>query len=296
MPRSSIARVARSVSGRIRLPELNPDGLRLVDSHAHLQSEAFADDADAVLAAARAAGVERLLIPAWDLPSTLSGLTFVRRHGLKTTSGIHPHLAAEADDAVWSRITELAADDDVAGIGETGLDYDRGFAPRDDQLANLRRHLELAFETKKPLTLHCRSKPGMRDAQDDLIQLLREAGVGERAWRDRFGHRPPGVLHSFSGPVDYAEAALDTGLAIAFGGLVFRHGEEASAEVARIVPSDRLLLETDSPYLKPRGVRGSRNQPLNVAVTATWIRELRGDDPASFGAALVETFDRLVAA
>lgn len=275
---------------------MNPDRLRLVDSHAHLQSDAFAADADDVLADAYAAGVERLLIPAWDLPSTRRGLEFVRRHGLRTTAGIHPHVADDADDATWVELRELATEDDVASIGETGLDYDRAFSPRESQLASLRRHIELAFETKKPLTLHCRSKPELRDAQDDLIRILREAGVGERAWRDRFGGQPPGVLHSFSGPVDYAEAALDMGLAIAFGGLVFRRGEEASAEVARIVPSDRLLIETDSPYLKPRKVRGSRNQPLNVAVTATWLRELRGDDPATFGQALVETFDRFVGA
>lgn len=249
-----------------------------------------------MLAAAYAAGVERLLIPAWDLESTRSGLGFVRRHGLRTTAGVHPHIASEANDVVWEQITELAGEVEVAGIGETGLDYDRGFSSRGDQLSNLRRHLALSFETTKPLTLHCRSKPGQRDAQDDLIRLLREAGVGERAWRDRFGAQPPGVLHSFSGPVDYGEAALDMGLAIAFGGLVFRRGEEASAEVARIVPSDRLLTETDAPYLKPRGIRGSRNQPRNVVVTATWLRELRGDGPDAFGDALVETFDRFVGA
>lgn len=296
MPRSSIPRAVRSASGRTRLPELNPDGLRLVDSHAHLQAEAFEDDADVVLATARSGGVERLLIPAWDLASTRSGLAFVRRHGLRTTAGIHPHLASAADERTWADIVELATETEVVGVGETGLDYDRGFSPRVDQLANLRRHLELSFDTTKPLTLHCRSKPGQRDAQDDLVQVLREAGVGGHAWRDRFGIQPPGVLHSFSGPVGYAEAALDMGLAIAFGGLVFRRGEEASAEVARIVPSDRLLTETDSPYLKPRKVRGSRNQPLNVAVTARWLLELRGDDPGSFGDALVDTFDRFVGA
>lgn len=249
-----------------------------------------------MLAAAYGAGVERLLIPAWDLPSTIRGLAFVRRHGLRTTAGIHPHVASEADDSVWAQITELAAEDDVVGVGETGLDYDRGFSPRDDQLSNLRRHLELSFETAKPLTLHCRSKPRERDAQDDLIGALREAGVGGAAWRERFGDQPPGVLHSFSGPVDYAEAALDMGLAIAFGGLVFRAGEEASADVARVVPADRLLTETDAPYLKPRSIHGRRNQPLNVAVTAAWLCDLRGDDPAAFGAALVRTFDRFVGA
>ncbi len=209
---------------------------------------------------------------------------------------MHPHLAASVDDAMWAGICELARLDEVVGIGETGLDYDRGFSPRTDQLANLRRHIALAYELARPLTLHCRSKPGERDAQDDLIAVLREGGAGSPEWRDRFDGRPPGVLHSFSGPVDYAEAALEMGFFIAFGGLVFRRGEESSADVARIVPLDRLLTETDSPYLKPKGVRGSRNQPLNVAVTATWLRRLRDDDPAELGRALVDNFDLLVGA
>jgi TatD DNase family protein len=200
------------------------------------------------------------------------------------------------DEAVWQQVRELASLDDVVGIGETGLDYDRGFSPREDQLANLERHIALAYETGESLTLHCRSRPGARDAQDDLIRLLRDGGVGSPEWRERFGHRPPGVLHSFSGPVDYAEAALELGLFIAFGGLVFRRGEEASAEVARIVPLDRLLTETDSPYLKPKRVKGSRNQPLNVAVTANWLFELREDDPDVLGQALVDNFDRFVGA
>jgi TatD DNase family protein len=104
------------------------------------------------------------------------------------------------------------------------------------------------------------------------------------------------VLHSFSGPVDYAESALEMGLYIAFGGLVFRRGEESSADVARLTPLDRILTETDSPFLKPKGVRGSRNQPLNVAVTANWVCSLRDDDPEVFGQALVDNFDRFVGA
>mgnify|MGYP001818357154 FL=1 len=249
-----------------------------------------------MLAAAIEAGVERILVPGFDIPTTHQGLEFARRHGLKTTVGIHPHIAATVDDAMWAEVCELATLDDVAGIGETGLDYDRGFSPREDQLRNLERHIALAYETGESLTLHCRSRPGERDAQDDLIQLLREGGAGSPEWRERFGDRPPGVLHSFSGPVDYAEAALEMGLFIAFGGLVFRRGEEASADVARITPLDRLLTETDSPYLKPRKVKGSRNQPLNVAVTANWVRDLRGDDPAVLGQALVDNFDRFVGA
>ncbi len=275
---------------------MNPAGLRLVDSHAHIQTKAFEADGDEVLAAAIEAGVERILVPGFDIPSTRQGLAFGRRHGLKTTAGIHPHIAATVDDAMWAAVCELATLDEVVGIGETGLDYDRGLSPREDQLANLERHIALAYETGEPLTLHCRSKPERRDAQDDLIRLLREGGADSPQWRERFGARPPGVLHSFSGPVDYAESALEMGFFIAFGGLVFRRGEEASAEVARLTPLDRLLTETDSPYLKPRKVKGSRNEPRNVAVTANWLFDLRDDDPARLGQALVDNFDRFVGA
>jgi TatD DNase family protein len=268
--------------------------LRIVDAHAHLQSEAFVGDADAVLAAARTAGVERLLIPAWDLASTHAGIAFARRHGLPTSAGIHPHVAGEVDDATWAEVRTLAADPAVVAIGETGLDYDRAFSSREDQLVNLRRHLKLAMELGKPLILHCRSKAGERDAQDELLAELRATGMGEHPWHQRFAGRPPGVLHSFSGPVDYAEAALALGLAISFSGLVFRGGEEVSAEVARLVPRERLLVETDAPYLKPRGVRGSRNEPRHVAVTAAWLLAVRGDEPNTFGRALVGAFDRLI--
>ena len=233
-------------------------------------------------------------MPGFDLHTIHQGLEVGRRHGLKTTAGIHPHIASTVDEAMWQEVRELARLDDVVGIGETGLDYDRGFSPREDQLANLRQHIALAYEVAEPLTLHVRSKPGEREAQDDMLQLLREGGVGSPEWRERFAGRPPGVLHSFSGPVDYAEQALEMGLFIAFGGLVFRRGEEASAEVAKIVPLDRLLTETDSPYLKPRKVKGSRNQPLNVAVTANWLFELRNDEHDAFGQALVDNFDRFV--
>jgi TatD DNase family protein len=180
----------------------------------------------------------------------------------------------------------------VVGIGETGLDYDRGFSPREAQLANLRRHLELAWEVRRPLILHCRSKAGLRDAQDALLAELRAAGVGGASWAERFGGRPPAVLHSFSGPVDHAETALAMGCAISFSGLVFRRGEEASASVAAIVPDDRLLTETDSPYLSPPGTDRRRNEPRWVELTARWVAERRGVDPEALGPVLVAAYDR----
>ncbi|MFN8621020.1 MAG: TatD family hydrolase [Chloroflexota bacterium] len=269
--------------------------MQLVDSHGHLQTRPFATDAADVLAGARDAGLARLLAPGFDVPTSHGSIAFARAHaGVDASVGVHPHVAAEVDDAAWARLMALARDPAVVAVGETGLDYDRGFSPREAQLANLRRHLALGWELRLPLILHCRSKAGERDAQDELLRELRAAGVGEASWRDRFGGRPPAVLHSFSGPVDYAETALAMGCAISFSGLVFRKGEEPSAEVARIVPDERLLTETDSPYLSPPGADRRRNEPRWVAVTHRWLAERRGADPDALGTVVVAAYDRFV--
>jgi TatD DNase family protein len=255
--------------------------MRLIDSHAHLQAEAFERDQQAVLDAARAAGVERILAPGWDLASSRLSVELARESGVDASAGIHPHIASTADDATWAAIVDLASDPLVVAIGETGLDYDRGFSPREHQLANLRRHLRLAREIGKPVILHCRSKPGARDAQDDLIREIEAADS------------PPGLLHSFSGPLDYALAALDMGLYVSFSGLAFRSGEEPTADVARMVAADRLLVETDSPYLSPPGAPKRRNEPMWVAVTAAWLAEQRGISADDLGDQLVDNYDRL---
>jgi TatD DNase family protein len=266
--------------------------MRLIDSHAHLQSTAFALDATEVIAAARLAGVERILAPAWDRSSTEAGVVMAReRPGVDTSAGIHPHEAAKVTDDDWAVIVALASEPEVVAIGETGLDYDRGFASRDAQLANLSRHLELALAVGKPVILHCRSRPGERDAQDDLLGELRNAGVASSPWSAAFEGRPVAILHSFSGPVDYGVAAVELGLAVSFSGLVFRHGEESSGEVARLVPADRLLVETDSPYLPPPGAPRRRNEPLWVEVTARWVAERRGERPEDLGEGLVAAYD-----
>jgi TatD DNase family protein len=267
--------------------------VRLVDSHAHLQAPAFEADAREVLAAARLAGVERLLSPGWDPASSRAGFELAAAvSGVDTSAGVHPHDAAKVGDAGWAEIVALASEDAVVAIGETGLDYDRMFSPREAQLTNLRRHLVLARDLAKPLILHCRSSSGARDAQDDLLSELKGAGVGGSSWAADFGTRPPGVLHSFSGPVDYAKSALDLGCAVSFSGLVFRRGEEASAEVARLVPVERLLVETDSPYLSPPGAPRNRNEPEWVAVTARWVAQQRDVDLQTLGDALVAAYDR----
>jgi TatD DNase family protein len=267
--------------------------MRLIDAHCHLQADPFAADAPAVLQAAHSAGVERLLVPGWDVPSSRAAAALAAQYPLDAAAGIHPHVAAQADDAAWQATIELAELERCVAIGETGLDYDRAFSPRDVQLANLRRHLALARELRKPAILHCRSRPGARDAQDDLLRELRALGAGTTDWPVEQG-RPPAVLHSFSGPLDYAEQALAMGLAISFSGLVFRRGEEVSAQVAGRVPADRLLVETDSPYLSPPGAPRRRNEPRWVSVTAGWLAEHRDDlGDGALGDRLVANYDAM---
>jgi TatD DNase family protein len=234
-----------------------------------------------------------MLVPGWDLSSSRAALDVCAKFDLDAGVGIHPHVArASADD--FPAIAELARDPRVVAVGETGLDYDRGFSPRDDQLANLRRHFELAKTVGRPVIIHCRSKAGERDAQDDLLRELVAAGAGTSEWLPADG-RPPALLHSFSGPVDYGRAALSFGLAISFSGLAFRKGEEATATVARLVPTDLLLVETDCPYLSPPGAPKRRNEPRYVSITTEWLADQRGVDPDTLGHQLVANYDRFFA-
>jgi TatD DNase family protein len=266
--------------------------VRLIDSHCHVQADRFETDADLVLGSARLAGVERILVPGWNRASGERALALAERYPwLDAAVGVHPHDAAKVSDADWPWFVERAGDPSVVAIGETGLDFDRVFSPPEDQLANLRRNLSLALATGKPAILHCRSAEGRRDAQDALLHELREAGFGDRATTRAFDGRPPAIVHSYSGPADYAEAMIELGLAISFSGLVFRGGEEVSADVARFVPIERLLVETDSPFLSPPGAPRRRNEPEWVAITAGWLATQRGDDPEAFGEALVAAYD-----
>ena len=272
--------------------------MRLIDSHCHLQSERFADDVDDVIGAALDAGLERVLVPGWNGWSSSAAVALVDRHPwLDAAVGVHPHDAARVTDAEWASIVRASADPRVVAIGETGLDYDRVFSPIPDQHVNLRRNLGLALQTGKPAILHVRSGHGMRDAQDALVEELRASGFGGTASVGAFGDRPPALIHSYSGPPDFARAVLDLGLAISISGLAFRRGEEATAEVARIVPSERLLVETDSPYLSPPGGNKGRNTPEWVRITAGWLADQRAGaepsaSPAAFSDDLVEAYDR----
>jgi TatD DNase family protein len=263
--------------------------MRLVDSHCHLQSDRFDADRDEVLAGAQAIGVERLLVPGWDVPSSAAAIGLANRvTWLDAAAGIHPHDAARADPPAWQAIERLARDRRVVAIGETGLDFDRLHSPEEAQLENLRRHLDLGLELGKPVILHCRSAVGSAAAHEALMAALDAAGIRAGvAWS-----RPPAVLHSFSGPAAFAERALERGLAISISGLAFRAGEEATLEqVAALAPRQRLLVETDAPYLSPPGAPRRRNDPASVAITADAVREARGERVEPFGDGLVAAYD-----
>jgi TatD DNase family protein len=266
--------------------------MRLVDSHGHLNADRFDADRDDVVDRARHAGVERILVPGWNVASSARALEVVDRWPwMDAAVGVHPHDAAKVDEPGWASVERWAHDERVVAIGETGLDSDRMFSPWDAQLDNLRRNLALALATGKPAILHCRSRAGERDAQDALVDELRRAGFDGAAAREAFADRPAAVIHSFSGPVDYCETVAAMGLAVSFSGLVFRRGEEPSAEAVRRVPAARLLVETDAPFLSPPGGPRGRNEPASVAITARWAAERRGAGEDELGDGLVAAYD-----
>ena len=268
--------------------------MRLIDSHCHLNADRFAGEEGSVLERARAAGLERILVPGWNVGSSRRAIELADEFPwLDISVGVHPHDAAKVDDAGWRQILEMARDPRLVAIGETGLDYDRVFSPIPDQLANLRRNLALALDLGRPAILHVRSRVGESDAQEALVAELVAAGFGGQRAASAFGpNRTPAVIHSFSGSVDYAGRVLDLGLAISISGLSFRKGEESTADVVPLVPADRLLVETDSPFLSPPGGPRGRNEPEWVRITAEWVASRRSITVDDLGPALVDAYER----
>jgi TatD DNase family protein len=265
--------------------------MRLVDSHCHLQADRFDTDRAAVLERARASGVERILVPGWTEESSRAALELAGRHPwLDAAAGIHPHEAGRAGPPEWQAIVRLARDQRVVAVGETGLDYDRLFAPAEAQRTNLARHLELGLELGKPVIIHCRSAAGDPRAHDDVIELLEAAGI--RASKRAVQEPPTALIHSFSGSAEFASEILARGLAISISGLAFRGGEEPTFHaVVPMTPSNRLLVETDSPYLSPPGAPRRRNEPEWVRVTADRVRAARDEAVDAFGDSLVAAYD-----
>ena len=254
----------------------------LIDSHCHLDFPDFAEEREAVIARARAAGVAGMLTICTRLADFPAIRALAAAHdGLWCSVGVHPHEAATADGLAAAELVALAAGDpEVVGIGETGLDFHYEHSPRAAQERVFRAHAEAARATGLPLIVHT------RDADDDTVRILAE----EQA-RGPF----PGLIHCFTAGDQVAEKAVEFGMYISFSGiLTFRNAEAVRAVAAR-VPADRLLVETDAPYLAPVPMRGKRNEPAFTVHTAAFLAELRGMEAADLARVTTDNFFRLFA-
>lgn len=260
-----------------------PPGVTLIDSHCHLDEERFAADRDAVVARAQAAGVARMITigASGGMQANRDALALAQQHaGIVATVGIHPHEASTATPAVIEEIGRLAHTPKVVGIGETGLDYYYDNSPRPAQQEAFRQFIALARQLQLPLVVH------LRDAYDDAVAIMREERAAEIG----------GVIHCFSGDRSVARAFLDLGFHLSFSGIVtFKTADELRA-VVRLTPVDRLLVETDAPFLAPVPHRGARNEPAYVVQTAAVIASVRQqllEDVAALTRANTERLFRL---
>jgi len=251
----------------------------LVDSHCHLDFPEFAPERDQVIARARAAGVGALQTICTRMTKFDQVLAVAEAYlDVWCSVGVHPHNAGEPAEAVDAAgLAERATHPKVIGLGETGLDYYYDHAPREAQKASFQAHIEAAQTTGLPLIVHT------RDADDDTVAMLAE------------GRGATGVIHCFSSDRAMARRCLDLGFYLSLSGIVtFRNAEELR-EVARMAPLDRLLVETDAPYLAPVPMRGKRNEPAFVAHTAALVAKVRGVPEDELAAATTANFHRLFA-
>ena len=240
----------------------------LIDSHAHLDRREYAGDLDDVIARARAAGVGRVIcIGLWRGPGDFGdalGLAERDPATFAATIGVHPHEAVQVPEEDWATVERLASDPRVVGIGETGLDFYYDHSPRDVQVAAFRRSIRIAKAAGKPVVVH------VRDADDACADVLESEGIPEAG----------GVIHCFTGNRARAERYLALGLYLSVAGVVTFKTADDLREAVRHAPRDRVLVETDCPFLAPIPFRGRRNEPAHVAHTAAKVAELWGISPA----------------
>lgn len=235
----------------------------LIDTHCHLDFDAYSSEVEAVIERAAEAGVSRIIVPALDLMSARAVVALAERFdGIYAAVGIHPNSAAAWQDEWIGELRALAAHDKVIAIGEVGLDYYWDRTPPETQQRALRRQLELAADLELPVIIH------NREAGGDVLSLLAESPLA--------GTARPGVLHSFSADWATAEVALDLGFYLGFTGpLTYKKADELR-DIATRAPLDRILIETDAPFLTPHPHRGRRNEPAYVRLVAERLAELRG--------------------
>jgi TatD DNase family protein len=256
--------------------------MKLVDTHCHLDGAPFQADRDAVIERAMDAGVERMLaIGTGDGPPELrTAIRLAEQYPcLLATVGVHPHDASKASDETFVEIADLLRHPKVVALGEIGLDYHYSFSPRGAQHSVFIAQMRLATEAKKPIVIHT------REAWDDTFALI------DRYWTP---HGLPGIMHCFSGGQSEAQRALDLGFTLSFGGILTYPRAIEVQEAAKLAPLDRIILETDSPYLAPVPRRGKRNEPALMLHTARKLAELRGISLEELAAATTANFERLI--
>ena len=242
-----------------------PAGTSLIDSHCHLDMAEYRHDRDQVIARALGHGVRGIVTIGIDLASSQAAVMMARRSkAVRATVGFHPHDAEQASAESLARLAAIADgnQDEVVGWGEIGLDYVKKYAPPDTQRDIFRTQLDIARELKLPVIIHD------REAHDDCLRIIGEAGPFDQG----------GIMHCFSGDLDFARRVIDHNFHISIPGVVTFNKAEEMQEVAAQVPIGRLLLETDGPFLAPVPHRGKRNEPLYTLYTAARVAELRGID------------------
>lgn len=232
----------------------------LIDTHAHLDEQSFHVDLEEVLSRAQEAGVEQILSIGINAETSRAAVDLASRYQqIKAVIGVQPNYVAEMKPGDFEEVLELAKQDCVVGIGETGLDRYWDHAPIELQREWFVKHIELSQEMNKPFVVHC------REAEADVVAVLQQCSRRSDL---------SGVMHSFCGDLRTAESCLELGLLISFAGMVTFKKNEELRDVARQVPLDRLLVETDSPYLSPVPLRGKRNEPAHVVHTARCLADL----------------------
>jgi TatD DNase family protein len=253
----------------------------LVDSHCHLDFDDFGSDMDAVLARAKENGVDRMLTICTRVTKFEQVLAIAQAHdNIRCTVGIHPHEAEQEPDVDVSKLTDLAKHPKVVGIGEAGLDYFYDKSPRERQQQVFATHIEASRASGLPIVVHS------RDADEDTVRLLQEGA--------RKGGLT-GVIHCFTSTQYLADAALEMGFYISLSGIVTFKSAGALRDVAKSIPHDRLLVETDSPYLAPIPMRGKRNEPAFVRHTAAFVADFLGLSLSDLAQKTTANFDRLFA-
>ena len=243
----------------------------LIDSHAHLTMSRFDNDREAVINRALQAGLVHIVTVGTDIDDSHKAVTLAEAYDtISATVGVHPHDVKAIDNGTYSQLKNLAAHENVVAIGEIGLDFYRNHSPQEEQREHFRQQLQLAREVSLPVVIHD------RDAHNAVVTILGE----EHA--ETIG----GVIHCFSGDWDMAKTCLDMGFYISIPGTVTFKRDDVYYDIIRKIPLDRLLVETDCPFLAPKPFRGKRNEPAYVRSVAEAVAQIKSVDPAELGAAV----------